>query len=132
MGLAGAVLGPLPRLHSVSRPWPAPHPQATHQPQCEFNREDKCSRRLSPEQLLEAEKTFRELESLGIVRRSDSPWSSPLHMVPKPNGSWRPFGDYRRFNSVTTADKYPLPNLQDLSTFLHGATIFTKIDLEKG
>jgi hypothetical protein len=82
--------------------------------------------------LLEAEKTFRELESLGIVRRSDSPWSSPLHMVPKPNGSWRPCGDYRRLNSVTTADKYPLPNLQDLSTFLHGATVFSKIDLEKG
>ncbi len=40
MGLAGAVLGPLPRLHSLSRPWPAPHPQETHQPQCEFNREE--------------------------------------------------------------------------------------------
>ncbi len=90
------------------------------------------ARRLLPEQLLAAEKTFRELESVGIVRCSDSPWSSLLHMVPKPNGSWRPCGDYRRLNGVTTADKYPLPNLQDLYTFLHGATIFSKIDLEKG
>ncbi|MFN9903862.1 MAG: reverse transcriptase family protein, partial [bacterium] len=66
------------------------------------------------------------------MRRSNSPWSSPLHMVPKPNGSWRPCGDYRRLNAATTPDKYPLPNLQDLSNFLHGSTIFSKIDLEKG
>ncbi len=90
------------------------------------------ARRLSPEQLSVAEKTFKELESLGIVRRSSSPWSSPLHMVPKSNGSWRPCGDYRRLNSTTTPDKYPLPNLQDLSNFLHGSTIFSKINLEKG
>jgi cytoskeleton-associated protein 5 len=53
-------------------------------------------------------------------------------MVPKPNGSLWPCGDYHRLNSVATADMYPLPYLQDLSTFLHGATIFSKIDLEKG
>jgi hypothetical protein len=52
-------------------------------------------------------------------------------MVPKPSGSWRPCGDYRRLNSATTPDKYPLPNLQDLSNFLNGSTIFSKIDLEK-
>jgi hypothetical protein len=53
-------------------------------------------------------------------------------MVPKPDGSWRPCGDYRRLNNVTTPDKYPLPNMQDLSTFLHGSKIFTKLDLSKG
>jgi hypothetical protein len=53
-------------------------------------------------------------------------------MVPKPDGSWRPCGDYRRLNNVTTPDKYPLPNMQDLSTFLHGSTIFSKLDLTKG
>jgi hypothetical protein len=53
-------------------------------------------------------------------------------MVPKPDGSWRPCGDYSRLNTVTTPDKYPLPNLQDLSSHLHGATIFSKLDLEKG
>jgi hypothetical protein len=41
-------------------------------------------------------------------------------------------GDYRLLNSATTADKYTLPNVQDFSTFLHGATIFSKITLEKG
>ncbi len=41
-------------------------------------------------------------------------------------------GDYRRFNLVTTPDKYPLPNMQDLSNGLQGCTVFSKIDLVKG
>jgi hypothetical protein len=53
-------------------------------------------------------------------------------MLPKLGGSWRPCGDYRRLNNVTTPDKYPLPNMQDLSTFLHGSKIFSKLDLSKG
>jgi hypothetical protein len=75
---------------------------------------------------------FKRLESAGIVRRSKSPWASPLHMVPKKDGSWRPCSDYRRLNLVKTPDKYPLPNMQDLSNGLHGCTIFSKIDLIKG
>jgi hypothetical protein len=50
-------------------------------------------------------------------------------MVPKKDGSWQPCGDYRRLNLVTTHDKYPLPNMQDLSNGPHGCTIFSKIDL---
>ncbi len=53
-------------------------------------------------------------------------------MVPKKDGSWRPCGDYRCLNLVTTPDKYPLPNMQDLPNGLHGCTIFSKIDLVKG
>jgi hypothetical protein len=53
-------------------------------------------------------------------------------MVPKKDGSWRPCGDYRHLNLVTTQDKYPLPNMQDLSNGLHGCTVFSKIDLVKG
>ncbi len=53
-------------------------------------------------------------------------------MVPKKDGSWWPCGGYCRLNLVTTPDKYPLPNMQDLSNGLHGCTIFSKIDLVKG
>jgi hypothetical protein len=53
-------------------------------------------------------------------------------MVPKKDGSWRPCGDYRRLNLVTSPDKYPLPNMQDLSNCLHGCKVFSKIDLVKG
>jgi hypothetical protein len=90
------------------------------------------SRRLDPEKLQIAKSEFKRLESAGIIRRSTSPWASPLHMVPKKDGSWRPCGDDRRLNLVTTPDKYPLPNMQDLSSGLHGCTVFSKIDLVKG
>ncbi len=90
------------------------------------------SRRLDPEKLQIAKAEFKRLESAGIVHRSTSPWVSPLHMVPKKGGSWWPCGDYRCLNLVTTPDKYPLPNMQDLSNGLHGCTVFSKINLVKG
>jgi hypothetical protein len=90
------------------------------------------SRCLVPEKLQFAKAEFKRLESAGIVRRSKSPWASPLHMVPKKDGPWWPCGDYRHLNLVTTPDKYPLPNTQDLSNGLHGCTFFSKNDLVKG
>jgi hypothetical protein len=90
------------------------------------------SRRLDPEKLEIAKAELKRLESAGIIHRSKSPWASPLHMVPKKDGSWRPCGDYRRLNMVTTLDKYPLPNTQDLSNGLHGCSVLSKNDLVKG
>ena len=53
-------------------------------------------------------------------------------MVPKPGGGWRPCGDYRRLNQITTPDGYPLPNMQDLTNHLYNAMVFSKLDLIKG
>jgi hypothetical protein len=90
------------------------------------------ARRLDPDKLRAAEAEFRALEAAGIVRRSDSAWSSPLHMVPKKDGSWRPCGDYCRLNLVTVPDHYPLPSLADFSAKLHGCRYFSVVDLVKG
>ncbi len=90
------------------------------------------ARRLNLEKLQISKAEFKRLESAGIVRRSKSQWASSLHMIPKKDRSWRTCGDYHRLNSVTTPDKYPLPNMQDLSYGLHGCTIFSKIDIVKG
>jgi hypothetical protein len=68
----------------------------------------------------------------GIIRCSCSQWSSPLHMVRKKDGSWRPCGDYRQLNLQTVEDKYPLPNMADLVARLDGCTVFSKLDLRKG
>jgi hypothetical protein len=78
------------------------------------------ARRLDPDKLRKAEAEFRELKAAGIIRRLDLLWSSPLHMVRKKDGSWRPCGDYLRLNLATTYDRYPLPSILDLSNKLHG------------
>jgi hypothetical protein len=88
--------------------------------------------RLDLDKLRQAEAEFRELEAAGIILRSDSPWSSPLHMVRKKDGSWRPCGDYRRLNLAMTHDRYPLPSILDLSNKLHSCKFFSCIDLVKG
>jgi len=90
------------------------------------------SRRLDQVKLNAAKAEFQKMESAGIIRCSDSPWASPLHMVLKPDGSWRPCGDYRRLNNVTRPDRYPLPNLRDFTNNLKGCMVFSKLDLVKG
>ena len=65
-----------------------------------------------------------------ICRPSCSQYASSLPIVPrkKPN-QCRPCGDYRRLNSDTKKDCYPLPKLSDFN--LYGKKVPSKLDLVK-
>ena len=89
-------------------------------------------RRLDEEKLKAAKEEFELMEKEGVVRRSSSCWSSLLHMVRKSDGSWRPCGDFRRLNLAMEPDRYPVPNMMDLTSSLAGRTVFSKLDLKKG
>jgi len=86
-------------------------------------------RRLPPDRLDIARRDFDLMQKQRICRPSSSSWASPLLLVPKKDGSFRPCGDYRRLNHVTVPDRYPLPYLHDFTSNLAGRVIFTKLDL---
>ena len=90
------------------------------------------ARRLPPEKLIPTKEEFRILVELGIARRSNSPHSSPIHVVTKPDGTYRPCGDFRKLNCVTEDDRYPIPRIHDFTANLAGMVIFSKVDLIRG
>ena len=55
----------------------------------------------------------------------------PVHAVKKSDGSWRVCGDFRRVNTVTQLDRYPLPTLSSFNERLVGCTVFSKVDLKQ-
>ena len=69
------------------------------------------------------------MKEQGIIRKSSSPWSSPLVLVVNKNGKVRPCVDYRRINAVTVKDAFPLPRIQDCLDTVAGATLFNTFDL---
>ncbi len=88
-------------------------------------------RRLDPEKHCITEEEFLATEKAGIIRCSNLPWASTLHLVPKKDGSGFPCGDYRRLNSITIPNRYPLPNMQSLNDRMGGSTVISKVDLVK-
>ena len=88
--------------------------------------------RTSPAEDEAIEKEVQMMLDKGIIRPSHSPWSSPVVLVKKPDGSWRFCFDARRLNEVTKKDAYAVPRVQEMLSRFNGAKYFTAIDCASG
>jgi hypothetical protein len=67
-----------------------------------------------------------------VIEPSGSPWSAPLLLVAKKDGSWRFCVDYRQLNSVTKKNAYHLPRIDESFDSLAGAVWFSTLELVSG
>ena len=80
----------------------------------------------------EVARQLKNMQQDGVIRPSTSPWSSPVVIVRKRDGSHHFCVDYRGLNAVTKADTFPLPRIDDLLDQLGGARYFSTLDLASG
>ena len=88
--------------------------------------------RLSPDKLKYLDEEVTYLLKNDLIEKSNSNWSSPCLLVPKPDGSYRMCTDYRKLNAVTKTDTYPIPRIDDCIDSVGNAQVVSKFDLLKG
>lgn len=89
-------------------------------------------RRIPPAMYEEVRAYLQELIDAGQIQPSQSPWSFPLVLVRKKDGTLRLCIDYRKLNERTIRDAYALPRLDETMDALLGAKYFSKLDLRSG
>ena len=88
--------------------------------------------KIAPHKLEAVREEIREMLEKGVIVPSKSPFSSPIVMVPKKDGSNRMCIDYRKLNDLTVKDAYPLPRIGQTIDALQGAGVFSSLDLASG
>lgn len=85
---------------------------------------------LLPEKYTYAKWEFQQMIKDRIIKSSESPYASPLYLVPKPGSkSFCVCVDYWWLNASTITDHYPVPQIHDLTLGLQDTTEFSKMDL---
>ncbi|KAK3091449.1 hypothetical protein FSP39_019925 [Pinctada imbricata] len=80
----------------------------------------------------QVKKALNDMLEQGQITQSKSPWSSPIVLVNKPDGSLRMCIDYRKLNEVTISDAYPVPRISDILEKVGNAKYLSRFDLTKG
>src|SRR4051812_2693677 len=70
------------------------------------------------------------MRKLGVIEESQSPWASPVLLVPKKDVSRRFCTDFRGLNAVIKSDVFPLPRIDNIKDKLGSCQYFTSIDLK--
>ena len=78
------------------------------------------------------EDMVKDMLEQGVVRKSKSPWASPVVLVRKKDESVRFCVDYRKLNAVTKKDVFPLPRIDDALDLLANSKYFSTLDLASG
>lgn len=85
---------------------------------------------LNPRLASEASRGLDERLAMGIVEPSESPYSSPLLLIPKKDGGYRWVVDFRQLNQqIKRPNAHPLPHIDPLLWNIKGGTIFSSIDV---
>ena len=74
----------------------------------------------------------QQMQQMGVIEHSDSPYSFPIVMVKKKDGTNRCCIDFRQLNHITLFDAEPMPNAEEMFAKLAGHKYFSRLDLTKG
>ena len=89
-------------------------------------------RRIPPHEVNEIKQELQKMLNKGVIRKSATPYGSPIVIVRKKNGAVRLCVDYRRLNSKTLPDAFPLPCIEESLEALDNARLFSALDLHHG
>ena len=89
-------------------------------------------RRIPPQMYEAVKEELKKLMESGVIEPSISPWSSPISIAVKSDGSPRITLDFRKINAITKKDAKSMPNVDEIFDSLHGKKIFSSLDLMNG